>query len=180
MFWDLGVLSSFWTWVIFRFRWHKSTASPGHRSLNPSMSRLDKPRVVTFMINTCRVKETKNQQRDMILYSILFDTFVKLSLFYIIQFWCLGTNFRFIFHRWQDPGSPQKESNNAFGENQIPEQFFSAETPGFFTTGVHPQQKNPVENQQPMFIQKGYIYRCWILLDQNKHLPSSISMFLLT
>ena len=132
MFWDLGVLSSFWTWVIFRFRWHKSTASPGHRSLNPSMSRLDKPRVVTFMINTCRVKETKNQQRDMILYSILFDTFVKLSLFYIIQFWCLGTNFRFIFHRWQDPGSPQKESNNAFGENQIPEQFFFCWNARFF------------------------------------------------
>lgn len=72
-----GVLFSFWTCVIFRFRWHKSTASPGHRSLNPSLSPLDKPRVVTFMINTCRVKDTKNQQRDMILYSVLFDTLMK-------------------------------------------------------------------------------------------------------
>ena len=68
--------------------WHKSTASPGHRSLNPSLPPLDKPRVVTFMINTCRVKDTKNQQRDMISYSILSDTCMKSLLYCIIQSWC--------------------------------------------------------------------------------------------
>ena len=52
--------------------WHKSTASIGHRSLNPSLSPLDKPRVVTFMINTCggskEGDQTPTAGYDIILY----------------------------------------------------------------------------------------------------------------
>lgn len=91
--------------------WHKSTASPGHRSLNPSLSPLDKPRVVTFMINTCGGSKEGYQKPtagyDIILY-IWWYLIHLWNYHYIISsnFDVLGTNLRFMFHRWQDPGSP--------------------------------------------------------------------------